>query len=207
LLKWSRDESGTPRSLCCSTDFDAGLLDRSGARRGVLHPGVVDSHLPDDEFVCFEDGFLRRGVQLIPGSEGGRLLNRCSVELSVAVDHGGHEDLNRFLAGLDFDLADSISDVFAGVEMFGVAHAPACLVSAAGRSGLVASEQGQGIDSADFEIRIVAAEPVVCCDIGNIDFDVVVGGKEEGRAPLLGLIVDGDGLAEWTSLNDLLRKT
>lgn len=173
---------------------------------GRVDAGVVDLHLLDDEIVGFEDGLLGGVVELVPGSEGGGLLDGGGVDLSILIDHGGVEELDRFLVGIDGELTDAVADVDAGVEVVGVALAPADQVGTAGLEGLVEGEGGEGVAATILEVGIVAAEPVGGGDVGDVDLDVVVGGDEEGSGPLLGLIEDLHRLVEGASLDDLLAE-
>lgn len=171
-----------------------------------MDAGVVDLHLLGDEVVGLEDGLLGGFVQLIPGSEGRGLLDRRGIDLSALIDHGGVEELDRFLIGIDGELADSIADVGAGVEVIGVAHTPADQVGTAGLEGLIKGEGGEGVAAPVEKVGVVAAEPVGGGDIGDVDLDVVIGGDEQGGAPLLGLVEDLRWLVERASLDDLLAE-
>jgi len=166
--------------------------------------GVVDLHLLGDEVVGLEDGTLGGFVQLIPGPEGRGLLDRRGIDLAALIDHGGVEELDRLLIGIDCELPDTVADVGAGVEVIGVAHAPADEVGAAGLEGLVEGEGCEGVVAAVQKVGVVAAEPVGGGDIGDVDLDVVIGRDEEGCGPLLSLVEDLRGLVERASLDDLL---
>lgn len=171
-----------------------------------MDAGVVDLHLLDDEAVGLEDGLLSGFVELIPGSEGRGLLDRGGIDLAALIDHGGVEELNGFLVGVDEKLADAVADVCAGVEVIGVSLAPVDQVGAAGFEGFIEGEGGEGVVAAVLEVGIVAAEPVGGGDVGDVDLDVVVGGDEEWSAPLLGLVENLCGLVEGASLDDLLAE-
>jgi len=168
--------------------------------------GVVDLHLLGDEVVGLEDGLLGGFVELIPGSEGRWLLGRGGIDLAALIDHGGVEELNRLLIGIDEKLTDAVADVCAGVEVVGISLTPVDQIGAAGLEILIEREGGEGVAAPVDKVGVVAAEPVGGGDIGDVDLDVVIGGDEQGGGPLLGLVEDLGWLVEGASLDDLLAE-
>ena len=145
--------------------------------RDVFLAGVVDVGLLGDELGSFGEGFLGGRVEVGGAAGAGLADDAGGVKRAARVDHGGEEQGESALLGVDGDAADAVAVVVAGVDMRGVGESGADLVLAAGTARFVEGHERDGVLAALDEVFSVAVEPGVVGDV----FDVESRGQELER--------------------------